>query len=133
MHVHEMISTHPRARIGIDDALIRCIEECHDCAMTCTSCADACLSEDRVTELRACIRLNMDCADICAATAAVATRRTGGERGMTRRMLEACGEVCRVCAEECERHAGRHDHCRVCAEACRRCESACHKAMGSVH
>jgi hypothetical protein len=47
-------------------------------------------------------------------------------------MLEACAEACRICAEECERHAGDHEHCRVCAEACRRCEQACEDLRSSI-
>ena len=45
MHVREMIGTHPAAQGQVNDALIRCIEECYSCAQICTSCADACLSE----------------------------------------------------------------------------------------
>jgi hypothetical protein len=37
-----------------------------------------------------------------------------------------------TCAEECERHAEHHDHCRVCAEACRRCEEACSALLDAM-
>ena len=30
-----------------------------------------------------------------------------------------------ACADECERHAAYHAHCRVCADVCRRCRKAC--------
>lgn len=132
MHAQEMIRTHPDVRGNTNDALIRCIEECYDRAQTCTSCADACLGEDMVKDLRQCIRLDLDCADICAATGAIATRRTGSNEETIRRMLQACETACRLCAEECERHASHHEHCRVCAEACRRCERACRDAPQSV-
>ena len=36
-------------------------------AQVCTACADACLGEDDVGELTRCIRLDLDCADLCAA------------------------------------------------------------------
>ena len=36
--------------------------------------------------------------------------------------------ACRLCAEECERHAAKMQHCRICGEACRRCERACQDA-----
>jgi len=132
MHAHEMISTHPHVRGNTNDALIRCIEECFDCAQICTSCADACLGEQTVAQLTQCIRLNMDCADICTATGTVATRRTGSNEEVIRHMLNACMAACRLCGDECERHAGMHEHCRVCAEACRRCEQACQQAMASM-
>jgi hypothetical protein len=132
MHAQEMIRTHPDVRGDTNDALIRCIEECYDCAQACTSCADACLGEDMVKDLRQCIRLDLDCADICAVVGAIATRRTGSNEDVIRRVLQACEAACRLCAEECERHARQHEHCRVCAEACRRCERACREALQSM-
>lgn len=132
MHAEQMIRTHPDVRGNTNDILIRCIEECYDCAQVCISCADACLAEDMVQELRQCIRLNLDCADICTAMGSIATRRTGSNEELIRMMLQACGTACRLCAEECERHAGRHEHCQVCAEACRRCEQACMQAMDTI-
>ncbi|MFC5353859.1 four-helix bundle copper-binding protein [Azospirillum himalayense] len=132
MHAREMISTHPQVRGNTNDALIRCIEACYDCAQTCTTCADACLGEDQVAELVQCIRLNMDCADVCTATGSVATRRSGSNEAVIRAMLDACATACRLCAEECERHAGMHQHCRICAEACRTCEDACRKARQTL-
>ncbi|CAO3378083.1 four-helix bundle copper-binding protein [Azospirillum argentinense] len=132
MHAREMIGTHPQVRGNTNDALIRCIEACYDCAQTCTTCADACLGEDQVAELVQCIRLNMDCADVCTATGSVATRRSGSNEAVIRAMLDACATACRLCAEECERHAGMHQHCRICAEACRTCEDACRKALQTL-
>lgn len=129
MHAREMIGTHPQVRGQANEALIRCIEECYDCAQTCTTCADACLGEDMVAELVQCIRLNMDCADVCTATGAVATRRSGSNEAVIRAMLEACATACRLCAEECGKHAKMHDHCRICAEQCRACEDACRQAL----
>jgi hypothetical protein len=132
MHAQEMIRTHPDVRGNTNEALIRCIEECYDCAQACTSCAYACLGEAMVMELRQCIRLNLDCADLCAVTGAVATRRTGSNEDVIRRLLQACETACRLCGEECARHASQHEHCRVCAESCRRCEQACRKAQQSM-
>lgn len=132
MHAQEIIRTHPHVQGSTNDTLIRCIEECYDCAAACTACADACLGESSVQQLTQCIRLNLDCADICATTGAVATRRTGSNEQVIRLMLQACAEACRVCGAECERHASHHEHCRVCAESCRRCEQACQEALRSM-
>lgn len=136
MHAQQIISTHPDVKGQVNDALIRCIEECYDCAQTCISCADSCLVEDNVTELKQCIRLNLDCADVCLATGATLTRRTGSNEELIRSMLESCAIACRLCGDECDKHASRHEHCRVCAEACRRCQQACHEAgrtVGATH
>ena len=132
MHAQQMISTHPHVRGNANDALIRCIEECYDCAQTCTSCADACLGEQTVQKLTQCIRLNLDCADVCAAAGAVASRRTGSNEEVIRQMLTACETACRLCGEECARHASMHEHCKVCADACRRCQQACAEAQRST-
>lgn len=132
MKARDMISTHPDVRGNMSQPLVRCIEECFECAQTCISCADACLAEEMVQELRQCIRLNLDCADVCASTGALATRRTGGNEPVLRMSLELCALACRRCAEECEQHASKHEHCRICAESCRRCERACMDAMKDV-
>lgn len=131
-HVKEMLDTHPWPGHVDRDALARCIEECFSCAATCTSCADACLSEEMVAELRKCIRLNLDCADICDVTGRVLTRQTEYDAPTSKAQLEACREGCRTCAEECERHAEMHDHCRICAETCRRCEQACDALLAAM-
>ena len=67
MHVQSIISTHPNFRVNVKERLLRCIEACFDCGQSCVACADACLAEDMVTDLRQCIRLNLDCADVCFA------------------------------------------------------------------
>ena len=132
MSVQEMIRTHPRSA-GVElDALARCVDECFRCAATCTSCADACLAEELVQDLVRCIRVNLDGADVCGATGRVLARQTAFEPGLARHVLETCMQACRTCAEECERHAGHHEHCRVCAEACRRCERACNDVLSTI-
>jgi hypothetical protein len=132
MHAMQMISSHPDVRGNTNDVLIRCIEECYDCAQACIACADACLAEQMVAELRQCIRLNQDCADLCAATGRIASRRTGSNELVLRTMLETCAEACRLCGEECARHADQHEHCAICAESCRRCERACVEAASTI-
>jgi hypothetical protein len=109
------------------------VEECYACAQACTACADACVGEAQVSSLVQCIRACMDCADICAMAGAVATRRSGSNEVLIRQALGLCEAACRICAEECERHAGHHAHCRICAEACRACERACRDAGQSIH
>ena len=69
-----MIRTHPNVKGDVNDTLLRCIDECYDCTWICISCADACLGEKAVQQLSECIRLNLDCADVCYLTGAIATR-----------------------------------------------------------
>jgi len=133
MHVREMISTHPHFQGKAADALLACIEQCYACAQTCTSCADACLGEAEIAPLVQCIRRNLDCADLCMATGAMASRRTGSNIEVLRAALNACAEACRVCGTECRGHAEMHEHCRICADACQSCEQACRTALPQVH
>ena len=132
MHAMQMIASHPQVRGSANDALIRCVEDCYDCAQACTACADACLGEDMMREMIQCIRTCLDCADVCAVTGALATRRTGSNSAVVARMLAVCEEACRICGQECERHAERMEHCRICGEACRRCERACREAAETL-
>lgn len=124
--VDAMLESHPEQSVHVDrEKLAACIRACFECAQACTSCADACLSEEMVAELTRCIRTDLACADICAATGAVLSRSAEGDARILTAVLEACATACGVCAEECERHADMHAHCRICAEVCRRCEQAC--------
>lgn len=132
-HVSAMLDTYPGEVGNIDrQKLAECIQACFQCAQTCTACADACLAEDMVADLRQCIRLNADCADICAATGAVLSRQTGTNIETTRALLEACRAACKACGDECASHAEMHEHCKVCAEACRRCEQACTDLLAAL-
>lgn len=132
-NVRAMLDTYPRdlAR-GDRNELAECIDACFDCEQTCTACADACLAEDMVADLRTCITTNLDCADICGATGRILSRQTGNDVGVIRAVLEACRAACKACGDECAEHASMHEHCRLCAEACRRCEQACDALLSSL-
>jgi hypothetical protein len=109
-----------------------CVDECFDCAATCTRCADACLGEPVVPALVRCVRLNLHCADACDTTGRVVTHRTEPALGVVCAAIEACIVICRARGDECERHAAHHDQCRVCAGVCRRCEQACSDPLASI-
>jgi hypothetical protein len=90
-------------------------------------------SQARTTaELLRCIRLCLDCADVCEATGKIVTRQTEPDLRLVAATLEACVRACRVCAEECDRHAAHHKHCRICAEVCRRCEASCADLLAKI-
>jgi hypothetical protein len=131
-HAAQMLEAYPRD-YNVDSAVLaRCIDACFDCAQACTACADDCLSEESVAELVKCIRTNQDCADVCVAAGRVASRQTEYDANVTRAVIEACATACRACGDECERHAGMHEHCRVCADACRACERACQELLAAI-
>ena len=131
--VRNMLDAYPRESNVDRPLLVGCIEACADCTEACTQCADDCLSEQNVQELVKCIRLNLDCADVCATTGRVVSRQTGYDANVTRAVLQACIAACRSCGDECERHAAHGmEHCRVCAEECRRCEQACQDLLAAI-
>jgi hypothetical protein len=130
--VRAMLRSHP-IKPAHSDATSRCIDACFNCVETCTACADACLSESDVERLTACIRLNLDCAEICAATGAVVSRANkAGNRQLLEALLTTCVAFCRACAAECESHADMHRHCQVCAEACQGCVDACNAMLSAL-
>ncbi len=110
-----------------------CIDACSLCIETCTACADACLSEKHVETMISCIRLNLDCAAVCAATGSVMARANkAGNRQPLEAQLTTCIAFCRACANECARHADKHKHCKVCADACTNCAEACTQMLSTL-
>ncbi len=128
-----MLASSPARGIAADlDLLGEAVEAAGACAAACSACADACLGEPTTAELVRCIRSDLVCAELCAATASLLARPGAHDADVLRPLLEACIAACIACAEECERHAGMHEHCRLCAEACRRCETACRDLIAAL-
>lgn len=92
----------------------------HECSRACYHCSVSCLREKDVKMMTECIRLDMDCAQICDVTAAFICR----ESRHAHHLLKECAEICHKCAEECGKHA-HLEHCKECAEACRNCAALC--------
>ena len=83
--------------------------------------------------LTRCIKLNLDCADVCDAIGKILSRQTAFDPEMAYAALQACVRACRLCGDECEQHAEHGmEHCQVCAEACRRYESACNNLLSTI-
>jgi hypothetical protein len=91
-----------------------------ECADACNACSTACLTEKDVAKMADCIKLDMDCAQICQVTAAFISRNSAHAG----HLMKECAEICTKCAEECSKHADM-DHCKRCAEACRKCADVC--------
>jgi hypothetical protein len=132
MSVQQILSTHPRSPIADVAVLAACIDECAECAATCTICADASLAEPDLATLVRCIRLCLDCADACVDAGRILSRQTDPDADTQLTALKACLAACRACAAECERHAEHHEHCRLSAAECRRCERACEDLLAAL-
>ena len=129
--VERMLRTNPEPPFAPADPLSACIHACVECAQTCAACADACLGEqDRA--LARCIRINLDCADLCTAASRVLSRQLAPDLGVASMMLQLRAAACDACAYECRQHAAMHAHCDVCAAACRRCTDACRDLLSTT-
>ena len=126
MSIRKMIALHPKD--GGNQALSDAVHHLMYCAKMSASCADACLAEGM--DMAQCIRLCLDCSDICEATARLGLRRTGDDNQVLRELLDLCARACEACAAECERHD--HEHCKLCAQICRECATDCRNAAASI-
>ena len=131
-YARQLLDTYPGTVNADAGMLAAAADALSDCAQACIADADADLREQDLAEMVTCIRLCLDCADVCTATLGVVSRQTDRDDAVTRALLEACVATCKSCGDECERHARHHGHCRVCAEACRRCEHACQELLGAL-
>ena len=84
------MQTLPQVKDRADAVLTLCIEECYASAKACAACADACLDEGAVRQLRQCIRLSLFCANVCTATAQAASGGRHSSVELVVRMLDAC-------------------------------------------
>ncbi|HYB88739.1 MAG TPA: four-helix bundle copper-binding protein [Streptosporangiaceae bacterium] len=131
-YARQMLDAYP-GKLNTDAGVLAAtIDALSDCAQACTADVDANLAEQDLADMVRCIRLCLDCADVCTATIGVISRQAIWDASVIRPLLEACVATCRSCGDECARHAPHHAHCRVCEQACRRCEQACQELLGVV-
>ncbi len=130
--ITEMLKAHPKRPHGHFERIAQCLAACTECEQICIACADACLEEDEVAALRQCIRIDQDCADLCAATARMIQRQAHPDAALWQATLLACAQACRSCSAECMKHESAHAHCRLCREACDRCERTCMELLRAL-
>jgi hypothetical protein len=131
-YARQMLDTYPHTFDVDAGVLAATIDALTDCAQACTADTDADLSEQNVTDMVKCIRLCLNCADVCTATIAVSSRQAEYDDNVAKPLLEAFAAICMSCGDECERHAQMHEHCRICEQACRRCEQACRELLAAI-
>jgi hypothetical protein len=95
------------------------ITKLQECATACFHCADACLFEDNVSKMAACIQTDHVCGSVCLTTSKI----LAGSFQDVNDLVRYCAKICGMCAEECRQHD--HDHCQECARACESCKEAC--------
>lgn len=127
-----MLDSHPAPAHSDGDIARACVQACYECSVICTTCADACLAEEDVAAMVTCIRLNLDCSDVCEVTGRLFARPSARDAESLRLQLEACVAICRACGDECASHAQHMEHCRICADACRHCADACDRMRAAL-
>jgi hypothetical protein len=110
----------------VDPENYSCLEACQACQVACLQCAAACLEEEDPGTMKDCIKLDLDCAAVCALAAEAMAR----DSDFVLAVCALCADICDACADECEQYD--MEHCEACAEACRRCADACREMVGDV-
>jgi hypothetical protein len=129
-YARQLLDSYPGTLNADAGTLAATIDALSDCAQACAADADADLSEQNLAEMVKCIRLCLDCVDVCTPTLAVVSRQRDHDPAVTKPLLQACVATCKSCGYECARHAPHYEHCRVCEQVCHRCEQACRELLG---
>ena len=103
-----------------------CIDTCDECRAACLTTLAYCLEKGGEHARADHIRLLVDCAEICATSAAFMLRGSD----LYAAVCGACAEVCEQCAESCE--SMNDEQMRSCAQACRRCAESCRRMAGAA-
>ena len=106
-----------------------CINNCELCHRTCTVTLGYCLSQGGQHAEQAHIRLLLDCIQICQ-TSADFMLRGSTLHGLT---CGVCAEVCRRCAEDCERFGTGDFQMQQCALMCWQCSRSCQEMADMMH
>jgi hypothetical protein len=127
----DMLDAFP-IRFALDtDQVAAAIDACLSCGQACISCANANLGEADIDDMRTCIALCTNCADVCETTARLLSRPIGWDRFVVYHLLRTCVRTCTSSADECARHAHHHRHCAICEQVCRACSQACSTLLDS--
>lgn len=102
-----------------------CIAACEEAIRACQVCAAA----DIRAGTSLCALINLDCADICAATMNSLARRSVHHGDL----CSVCAHICRACATACAPHAQMLAHCAECQVACEKCAAECAKHARERH
>jgi hypothetical protein len=107
------------------DVPLECIEACTLCEFACLACAEACLGDIDLPRLKHCVRLNLDCAEVCLATRMLVSEALLAAPRLVLAQLMVCARLCASCEAECRRFGLPSDRFSACAHACAHCEELC--------
>ncbi|HEY3603147.1 MAG TPA: four-helix bundle copper-binding protein [Sporichthyaceae bacterium] len=129
----QIMDVHPTGFGLIDrkklDATLTALQEASQAASV---CADGCLNEGQVKDMREAIRACLDCADIVDAAVRTLSRHAGWKESAAPAILTAAIAVLATADRETARHASMHMHARLAAESCRRARTAAEDLLASL-
>lgn len=106
----------------------RCVAALEECQEACGRCADAWLACSPLgSEALRCIRMILDCADLCAAAGDLLPHAHEANPVVLRSHLGACAVACDRCVREVERAGSAH--ARLCLDACRQTARICRETI----
>jgi hypothetical protein len=118
------VARHPHTTpSAVSREMQQCIEECLRCHGICLQTVAHCLEMGGRHAEPSHIVLLLDCSEICQ-TSANFMLRSSDRHPLT---CGVCAEICRACADDCERLAGDDQMMRQCADECRRCAESCER------
>lgn len=101
------------------DVYSKLVESLEKCDAACNNCAISSLEVDDSKPMSDCVKLSLDCADVCH----FALRLLARDSIHAVTAVKLCMTMCDECATECEHY--EYDACQLSAEACRRTEKHC--------
>jgi hypothetical protein len=129
----QIMDVHPTGFGVIDrkklDAAITAMQTASQAASV---CADGCLNEGQVKDMREAIRACLDCSDIVDAAVRTLSRHAGWMESAAPAILTAAVAVLQTADHETSRHASMHMHARLTAETCRKARVACEDLLASL-
>ncbi|HET7537127.1 MAG TPA: four-helix bundle copper-binding protein [Candidatus Didemnitutus sp.] len=129
--IKAMVENLPHSNPSFSGQLAAALVALAECEQVCRVCADSCLEEDDVRELRHCVREDLTCAAACQATAQILSRPSDLASPVIQAMLHACIAACQSCADVCGHH--EHEHCRICRDTCLHCQETCNLLLGAIN
>jgi hypothetical protein len=129
----QIMDVHPTGFGALDrKKLDAALSLCQQASQAASACADACLNEGVIKDMRECVRTCLDCADVLDATVRCLSRYAGWTESAAPAILTAAIATVGACAHESARHASMHMHARLTAEICRKAEAACVELLESL-
>ena len=98
----------------------------YECQTKCKECFNACLEEKCLDAMRKCLKLTVECANICEITASSIVY----EGDFRPEVLGLCIRACEECRIECSSHNCLY--CAECAALCTECIEACRKYINET-